>query len=211
MSVYDNVIFHKEFELESYYLNTSTTFNGRYRRWQTKDLSPSLDTYAILPENYTNKGLNRDNNTKQMLYRRVPPEIKWTRVNEGRIINDDEDIIEDADHWRVIKHTGTIEISHMSRDGKRNSFELKFNNGVLNSHNIKETTEPIDAIFPEPPYQKALDLNKDTPYIKSTDFSISDVAEIVYQNNNIEKLEESDVSTEHIVLALNYYNMEYKS
>lgn len=204
MSVYDNLILHKDVQLNQYPFRSTRRENGYYRKWQTKDLNPSLDTYAVIPKSY----FNEKSNNKDILFRRHPPEIKWTFTNEGNI-DTNKNLIDSADHWRSIRYTGTTEISNMSKDGCIYRFECEFDNGILKETRLKERTTGPDMYIPEPPYSDSLDLNCDVPELKNTDYNICDIQNIVYNKQNIQKLLDEGITYNQIYLALNYYNIKY--
>lgn len=110
MGAYDTVYFDGDVEIdvEGIPFDLSVDEEDRCRGWQTKDLNPSMDCYALRPYG----------NDKVFLYRRHPPVWRWTEVNEGSMTDSDEiEVFEGAEHWRLVKVTGKIELSEAVRDG----------------------------------------------------------------------------------------------
>lgn len=205
MPIYDNLVFHRDFNLDHPLNYEDYNDDNKYRRWQTKDLNPSLDTYGLIPKSQ----FEETQEDSYYLCRRHPPEIEWTIQNQGQI-SYDGDLISSADHWRTVRYTGEITISDVSKDGCIYVFNLNFESGILNNSYMDYRESIVDKYLPEPPYSEKLDINKDIPIVKNTEYNVVDVSEIVYEDKNISDLLQQDISYDAILLALNYYNIKYK-
>lgn len=211
MGIYDNLVIFPDIEVDDFPLDISRDIDGSYRWWQTKQLNPSMDMYAILPSSKIGSGkLMNSSDNKFYLCRRHPPVTKWTNSNEGSLLGEDEDVIEDADHWRNVRYTGEIGLTSIGRDSRHYDIKLEIENGIFDSITVESHTAPIDRIFPVPDYDDLLDFSSDPPKIIGTDISIEDLSESVYEHNNFHSVvENTELSEKQIARCLNYYNTEY--
>lgn len=214
MGIYDNLVLSQDLSLDSFPLNLSNRVDGRPRWWQTKDLHPSMDMYAIIPaaDLGGSEYQDKDDEDRYYLCRRHPPVTKWTNVNEGMISDTDENVIYDADHWRTVRFTGTLNLSETARDGRLYDISAEVDSGILDSLTFESSSSPIDMTHPEPPYNTVLDLDPKVPAIQGVGMDIEELAESIYeQNEEIDELSERiGLDNKQIVLCLNYYNIQYE-
>lgn len=135
MSIYDNLILHRRVNVDLPIDPTWREDRDNHRLWQTKDLNPSMDIYAILPypKRYGDNVVWEESESDDFyLYRRSPPVVEWTEVNEGAIGEGySQDLLRDADHWRQVRYTGDMEITDVSDDGVMYDLKVSLSNGKL--------------------------------------------------------------------------------
>ncbi len=122
MGIFDNVILHSDLEIDGYPHDPFQCDDGRWKWWQTKDLNPSMDLYMVRP---VSQGGERFE-----LARRHPPVFKWTHTNEG-LLDEDADPVEDADHWRQTRFTGTMNLVTVDDDKRSYTLVAEFEMGIL--------------------------------------------------------------------------------
>ena len=208
MGIYDSLVLSEKIELEEFPLDVSKSIDSGYRWWQTKDLNSSMDMYAILPSSKISSGkLTKGSDDKFYLCRRHPPVIKWTKVNEGMVLGEDEDVVEDADHWRTIRYTGKLELSEGARDGRIYDVSVKVDRGVLESISMEGMSSPFSDIHPKEPYEPILDLEENIPTISGTDTNVEELANYIYGTASLEEASTKfSLEPEEIALCLRYYN-----
>ena len=132
MPVYDSVIINTDVGLPGFSENSHTYMSdGTYRKWQTKSLNPSLDLYLVTQGDAILDTENTAYGNKVMLFRRHPPLQKWTIQNHG-MLDDTENVIDTADHWRLIKYSGVLNVIEVAVDSNTiYEYNLEFKNGIL--------------------------------------------------------------------------------
>lgn len=201
MGIFDTVILDESIELSNFPFNPShAELNGGNRRlWQTKDLNPSMDTYGILPKLRHSLGKIEVQDSQDLyLYRRHPPITKWTHENRGNIGEEyPDDILNEADHWRNVRYTGTMTISETTEDTTLYSVEIELDSGVVQNINIVDKIEsPVDGVFP-PKYMEIIDIDDHEATYQGR--KVSDIAEDYYDGEDI------DISDEHLGMILTFY------
>lgn len=208
MGIYDNLILSEEVEVEEFPLDISKNIHGDYRWWQTKGLNPSMDMYGILPfSDITSGKLNRSSGDKLYLCRRHPPVTKWSDVNEGLMLEEDEHIVKDAEHWRTVRYTGTLELGEGAKDGRVYNISVDIKRGLLQSISMKSTCSPFSDIIPEQHYDSVLDLEPEVPILRDTEVSIEEFSDAVYGEDDLDSISSRyGLDPEEISLLLRYYN-----
>jgi hypothetical protein len=139
MGIFDNLILAGGINRSEFPFDVSKNSDGEYRWWQTDGLNPSMDMYGILPQSEIGSSdLVQGSEDKFYLCRRSPPVIKWTDVNEGLLLTEDEDIISGADHWRTVRYSGTIDISAVTEGGKAYDASVEIERGVFQSITVED-------------------------------------------------------------------------
>lgn len=212
MGIYDNLILSEEVEVEEFPLDVSRNIDGDYRWWQTKELNPSMDMYGILPfSDITSGKLDRSSGDKLYLCRRHPPVTKWSDVNEGLMLEEDEDIVEDAEHWRTVRYTGTLELSEGARDGRVYVLSVEVERGLLQSVSMKSMSSPFTDALPEQHYESVLDLEPEVPVLEGTNVSVEELSNAVYGDEDVDTISNRyGLDPEEISLSLRYYNIVHK-
>lgn len=211
MGIYDNLIIPESISIDDFPFNASVRADGKYRWWQTKDLNPSMDMYGLIPSGKISEEYSNSKNDKVYLCRRHPPVTKWTNRNEGLIIDDYDDILEDADHWRQVRYTGTVNISELAEDACVYDVNIEVENSIVGDIEVTGRFDGVDSTFPKPPYSDILDLDSNPPSIIGTNKNLEDLSYYYYDKNDFETPKDWGLSSDEIALALNYYNTEYKS
>lgn len=205
MGIYDTIVLHSSVDIDEFPFNSShrDLDDGRRRDWQTKDLNPSMDTYAILPARHNTDKNDITGNDKLFLYRRHPPILKWTNKNEGPLEDEyPENVIEDASHWRQVRFTGTIEISTVAEDTRLYSGSLSVHKGEI--EDIKLNTEFMDStkesvsLFP-PDYFDIIDIDLESGDAKYKGNNIQKIAEKYYRGQKL------DIPDEELLVILRFY------
>jgi hypothetical protein len=209
MGIYDTVILHESVEIEDFPFNPSykELFDeGERRMWQTKDIFPSMDTYAILPISRMKEGKVVDSEDESdyeedglSLYRRHPPVTKWTNQNLGTVGEEyPEDIVDDAEHWRQVRLDGTITISDFPINARSYEVRIEFNRGKVEKINpASEYKVESVSIFP-PSYMDVVDLSDYEPTYKGRD--VGEIVEAYYNGTEL------DIPDEHIGSLLSFYD-----
>lgn len=201
MGIFDSVILHASIELDDFLFNPSHADlrNGQRRLWQTDDLGPSMDTYGILPKLDQSDGNITVRDSQELyLYRRHPPITKWTDKNVGTVPETrPEDILGDADHWRTVRYTGTIEISESTEDTNLYTVAIEIDRGVVqNIEVIDKIQSPVDSVFP-PKYMEVIDIENNEATYQGT--PVSEIAERYYNGENI------NIPNNHLGMILTFY------
>lgn len=203
MSVYDTVILSEDVELSNFPYDIIYRLDGEYRHWQTKDLNPSLDFYTISKSK--NLFQKYDDHNLVALFRRHPPISEWTIENKG-LIEDytNIDIVDDADHWRLVRCTGNVNITTYAENGESYEYRLKFNNGILEETQLIDVsvynTEIHDYLL-----NQNFDMSENPPSVKGTDYNVLEIQEMV-DNKEFEKV--SEIPYNKVKLALRYLKLE---
>lgn len=203
MSVYDTIILSEDVELSNFPYNGIYRLDMKYRHWQTKDLNPSLDFYTISKSK--NLFQEYDNYSSVCLFRRHPPISEWTIENKG-LIEDytNIDIIDDADHWRLVRYTGDLNITTYAENGETYEYQLKFDNGILEETQLMDisvyNTEIHDYLL-----DKNFDMSENPPSVKDTDYNVLEIQEMV-NDKEFEKL--SNIQYNKVRLALRYLKLK---
>lgn len=132
MPLFDTVLLNEDIVVPDFAESPTYDIKDSYRLWQTKGLNPSLDVYLVTDPNLIFEDCPVESGT-QMLFRRHPPLQKWTIENHGALRDiSNEDILCDADHWRLTKFSGVLTITDVLLSNHTvYEYDLSFDNGIL--------------------------------------------------------------------------------
>lgn len=203
MGIFDTVIVHSSVTIDEFPFNPSfcDLSDGRRRTWQTNDLYPSMDTYAILPYQRSYKEMSERQQESESqdlyLYRRHPPITKWTDENLGTVEEEyPENVVDDANHWRQVRYTGTLNMSDLAVNSRMYDVNIEMDNGKVQDIYLEDEIEISNmSVFP-PKYMEIIDITDYNPTYSGT--KVSEIASRFYEG------EELDIPDKHIGMILSF-------
>lgn len=130
MVVFDYVILEPSLEVDEYPFDPSYTADGDRRCWKTSDLNPSADHYMVR--------FYEGDSGPLSLFRRAPPLVRWTVEHKGQN-HDDTEVVSEADYWRHVRYTGTLELFDISADNRHYYLQAEFESGILTDIWLEES------------------------------------------------------------------------